>query len=123
MNYIAKIVKGHGRGKLLGFPTYNLKIPADLEVSYGIYAGLVWIEGTMYPGAFHYGPVPTFQQTTPTLEVFVLDYAPIEDPQEITFSLVKLLREIQHFSTAKDLEKQIAADVALVRQYAQEFAA
>src|SRR3989344_5941092 len=74
MKFTTPVIKGHGRGKTLGFPTFNLQIPADLQHKHGIYAGFVWIDKQKYPGAFHFGPIPVFSDSSPHLEVFVLDY-------------------------------------------------
>lgn len=41
--YTTPIVSGHGRGKLLGYPTFNLVIPEDFDAAHGIYACWVWL--------------------------------------------------------------------------------
>ena len=115
MNHTAPVVSGHGRGKLLGYPTFNLIIPKDLTDPYGIYAAWVWINGTRYAGALHFGPIPTFNNDSPTLEVFVLSYKDEEKVSEITFELAGYLREIRHFPTPEALSDQIDKDVLAVR--------
>jgi len=62
MKFESTQTKGKGRGKLMGFPTINLKIPANFELEDGIYAAKVNIENKVFVGALHYGPVPTFNE-------------------------------------------------------------
>lgn len=105
------VISGHGRGKLLGFPTLNLTPPPDLNLPHGIYAGWVAINSTLAKGAFHFGPVPTFNQPEPTLEVFVLDQKLTTTPPNLSFTLAQYLRPIKQFDNPKSLVTQIKLDV------------
>lgn len=116
MRYKARITPGHGRGKFLGFPTLNLVIPNSLDKKHGIYAGWVYLNRHKLPGAFHYGPVPAFDQPQPSLEVFVLDKHLTHTPSTIDFELLNRLRDIKNFSTQQDLVDQISRDVNQVRR-------
>ena len=116
MKLTSPVISGHGRGKLLGFPTFNLKIPPELSAKHGIYAAWVWIGGQKYQGALHFGPVPTFKNPRPSLEIFLLDYADEEPVHELTFELVSYLRPIEAFASPEALAQQIAEDVSRIRQ-------
>ena len=118
--YRAKVIRGAGRGKGLGFPTLNLAIPAKFEPEHGVYAGAVSWDGNQYWGAFHYGPIPTFENESPSLEVYVLDAEVNDPPKEITFQLTKYLRPIIKFETPEALAEQIQKDTELVRAVAQD---
>ncbi len=116
MKFTAPVIKGKGRGKdIVGFPTFNIAIPRELQVEHGIYACRVWIGQTEYRGALHYGPVPTFQDTEISLEIFILDYQDAAPVTELTFELGPYLRPITPFTTAQALHAQIALDVEQVR--------
>lgn len=115
MRYTARVIPGQGRGKTLGFPTFNLKIPPHLSTKPGIYAGYVWIDDQKYQGAFHYGPIPVFKDSAPHLEVFVLDYSPNYPVTSITFEPIKYLRPIRNFPNPAALARRISLDVAQVR--------
>lgn len=113
-------VKGKGRGKLLGFPTVNCVIPSSLTISHGIYAVQVIVDGVRLQGAAHFGPVPTFDQKDPTLEIFFLDVhdedlAGIEH-KEFSVEFVARLRDVQFFSAQEDLIAQMTRDVAETRK-------
>lgn len=113
-------VKGKGRGKLLGFPTVNCVIPSGFTISHGIYAVLVAVDGVRLQGAAHFGPVPTFNQADPTLEIFFLDahdddLAGIEH-REFSVEFVSRLRDVQFFASQGDLIAQMTKDVEEVRK-------
>ncbi len=108
-----KVITGQGRGqKILGYPTLNLTIPKDFNYKLGIYAGWVYIEKTPYKGAFHYGPIPTFNSHQNSLEVFILNTDIPTPPPNVEIELVKYLRPIKAFETPQQLTDQITLDVA-----------
>jgi drug/metabolite transporter (DMT)-like permease len=115
--YSAEIIKGRGRGKGLGFPTFNLVIPKKFKEKHGIYAAKVWIDKRSYAGALHYGPIPTFHEIKPVLEVNILDYNDGKEIQNIDFEIIRYLRPVKSFSSQKALTAQIANDVAQIRHF------
>ena len=118
MIFHTKQVKGQGRGHAIGFPTINLIIPGNLEMDYGIYAVWVVINDITFKGALHYGPVPTFNQSTPSMEVYLLDVTddtvPNTEDVEIEIDIVQYIRAIKTFDDVEDLMNQIAQDVQIV---------
>lgn len=141
MKYTSTVITGQGRGKGLGFPTFNLQIPSALKLKPGIYACWVWIERKQYQGAMHFGPIPVFNQTSLSLEIFVLDYSAddltrpsaatgsrygqIGSQREavlrrrvnrLTFTPIKYLRPIKNFPSSQALSNQISHDVAQIRR-------
>ena len=118
MIFHTKQVKGQGRGHAIGFPTINLIIPTNFEMDYGIYAVWVVINDITFKGALHYGPVPTFNQTTPSMEVYLLDVTddtvPNTEDVEIEIDTVQYLRLVKTFDDVEDLMNQIAEDVQMV---------
>ena len=119
MQYRAEIIKGKGRGKtVVGFPTFNLKIPAEFDpkTREGVYACSVWFDGKKYAGALHYGPTPTFDEGHSVLEIFVLGYDSTDPLSELTFELGPYLRPVATFLEPKALRAQIALDIQRVRR-------
>ena len=107
----AAVIPGKSRGRGLGFPTFNLRLPTDLTAEEGIYAGWVHLDGRRYPGAFHFGPVPTFAELERSLEVHIIGGSFSAAPAELDFELVSWIREVRPFATPEKLAAQIAADV------------
>jgi len=114
--YHSQVISGKGRGKTIGFPTLNLTIPPELSIQHGIYAGWVMVKGHRYPGAFHFGPIPTFADSRISLEVFVLDHTFAPVPKQVSFQLISFLRPIKSFSSPASLSSQISSDVTNTKQ-------
>jgi len=117
-------IKGKGRGKPMGFPTINLKIPDNFELKDGIYAAKVTIENKVFKGALHYGPVPTFAEQEKSLEVYLIEVTNENlvgygmedlDGKLIIIEIIKYLREIIKFKLVEDLVKQIEEDVKEIK--------
>lgn len=122
MQFKSTRVSGKGRGKPMGFPTINLKIPENFELKNGIYAVKVIIDNKYYKGALHYGPVPTFGELQKSLEVYLIkteqaDYELLEnlDGKIIKIEIIKFLRDIIKFKLVEDLVKQITEDVKQIK--------
>ena len=113
--YVVSVIAGRGKGKEIGFPTLNLKIPRPFSHQYGIYAGWVEIDGKKHMAAIHYGPIPVFGQKESSLEAYVLDTEIHSPPREITLFLGQYLRDIRSFPDNRALGAQIAKDVEETR--------
>lgn len=119
MKFKSHQVKGKGRGKLLGFPTINLETPENFKLKDGIYAVRVYIDGSSFIGALHYGPIPTFNETEKTLEVFLIDIDPKNLPEQISeleIEIIKYLRPVMSFGNPEELAEQIGKDVEETKQ-------
>lgn len=111
------VVRGDGRGRTLGFPTANLKVadPSKLVPPAGIYA--VWgvLRGGAVPGALHIGPRPTFQGSTPTIELHLMDYEGDLYGERVRVDFVEHLRPVLPFDSVAALVEQMKADVEQAR--------
>ncbi len=109
------VVGGKGRGKKLGFPTINL-LTEKINFPFGIY--ICWIRYKnyeIYKGLLFYGSRLTFAETDPSLEILLLQFVPqTKLGQKIQFKLMKYLREVKKFSSAKELIKQIKKDLQAI---------
>lgn len=121
------VVRGDGRGRVLGFPTANVAppmhsaIPAD-----GVYAA--WftvlghgpVVGTVTPGeryqaAVSVGTNPTFSGRTRTVEAFVLDTEADLYGQHVAVDFVARIRGQEKFDSIDDLVVAMGADTARAR--------
>lgn len=118
-NYFMRSTVEHGakRGRQLGFPTANLRIPPNkLIPPNAIYASRVDIDGQTYGGATSIGFRPTFGGNTLTVEVFVLDFDGDLYDKPITVWFVQRLRAEKRFATVPALQQQMARDVENARR-------
>lgn len=111
-----KVVHGHHRGKLLGFPTANLRTEKELIPKNGVYAVKVKIDQEMYNGACNIGPNPTFGDEAIAIEVFLFDFTDDLYEKELRLFFIERIRDEMKFPGAAALQKAIGADVAQCRE-------
>lgn len=114
---IAGIVSpGAQRGQALGWPTANLRLPADRVVPLdGVYATVMVWNQQRFDSVAYIGTRPTFDAGERLLEVYVLDAGPELYGQSITVQLVERVRGDMHFDGGEALSRQIALDVERTR--------
>jgi riboflavin kinase/FMN adenylyltransferase len=118
------VVRGHQRGRALGFPTANLEttpypaVPAD-----GVYAG--WLasldsdgrETARWPAAISVGTNPTFEGRDRTVEAYALDRDDLDlYGVHVAVDFAARLRGMVRFDSAAALVEQMYQDVADARE-------
>lgn len=117
----AEVVGGDRRGRLLGFPTANLRVDAGkVTPGNGIYAvrvGLPGDHGVMRPAVASVGVRPTFGDGNARLvEAHLLDLSMDLYGVRIETAFVAWLRAEERFTTVEALIHQMAQDVTQARQ-------
>ncbi len=108
------VTQGDQRGRLLGFPTANVAVPAQISLpADGVYAG--WYErpdGTRYPCAINLGRRPTFYDhaTTSLLEAHLLDFEGDLYGEAARVQFVAFLRSERKFDGIDALVAQLKLD-------------
>jgi riboflavin kinase/FMN adenylyltransferase len=113
------VAHGDQRGRLLGYPTANVSLPAAIALpADGVYAG--WYQrpdGLRRAAALSIGRRPTFyaDQELSLLEAYLLDFDGdlYDEPARVEF--VAHLRSQAKFETAQSLSEQMGRDVATTR--------
>jgi riboflavin kinase / FMN adenylyltransferase len=118
------VVRGHQRGRGLGFPTANLEtaphtaVPAD-----GVYAG--WLvaldaagaQAQRWPAAISVGTNPTFDGQERTVEAYALDRDDLDlYGMHMAADFTSRIRGQARFDSVAELIEQMHADVAAARQ-------
>ena len=108
-------------GKVIGFPTANLKFnEEDLVPKHGVYVTQVCCEGRNYGGILNIGYNPTFGEEQLVAETHIFDFNEDIYGKPIKVSLLKFLRSEKKFSGPKDLSEQITKDVLLAKKILAE---
>jgi riboflavin kinase / FMN adenylyltransferase len=114
------VVRGEGRGRTIGFPTANLQIGYGdkLLPGPGIYAVRALLRRGNFAGALHVGPRPTFQGSSPSIELHLLDFDSGTDlyGAEVRVDILERIREVRAFGSVEELTQQIERDVRQARR-------
>ncbi|HEX8981138.1 MAG TPA: riboflavin kinase [Ktedonobacterales bacterium] len=114
------VIGGDRRGRLLGFPTANLRLePAKLTPGNGIYAAWVWLPGATspWPAAVSIGVRPTFEQDGRRLiEAHLLDATIDLYGVELQVQFVEWLRAEERFDGVEALIEQMNKDRERARE-------
>ena len=112
-----QVIQGRDRGgRLLGFPTANLKLFEELIPKPGVYATEVLVGDEVYVGATNIGYSPTFDNGTFSVETHILDFSGDIYGEIIYLRFVERLRDERTFSGAEELSTQINKDVQRARE-------
>ncbi|WP_433227224.1 bifunctional riboflavin kinase/FAD synthetase [Microtetraspora malaysiensis] len=119
------VVRGHQRGRALGFPTANVESPQHTAIpADGVYAGYLRCtespsryEGELWPAAISVGTNPTFQNVARTVEAYALDRDDLDlYGMRVAVDFTMRLRDNLKFDSIEALIEQMHADVAEARR-------
>jgi riboflavin kinase / FMN adenylyltransferase len=118
------VVRGHQRGRALGFPTANLEMPPHTAIpADGIYAG--WLASLdsdgcdvqRWPAAISIGTNPTFGEGERTVEAYAIDRDDLDlYGVHAAIDFIARLRGTLRFDSVDALVAQMRRDVDLARE-------
>ncbi len=112
-----KVVTGDKLGRQLGFPTANLDVTGLVLPPNGVYAGIINLNGKLYRVALNIGFRPTVTAGVQLrVEAHLLDFDGELYGSELEIEIGEKLRDEKKFSSPDELKKQIAHDIAEVRE-------
>jgi riboflavin kinase/FMN adenylyltransferase len=105
------VAQGDKRGRLIGYPTANLKLEHVLHPAFGIYAVRAHLpDGRVFDGAANFGVRPMFAVESPLLEVHLFGFSGDLYGALIAVEFIAYLRPEKKFDTIEALQAQIARD-------------
>jgi riboflavin kinase/FMN adenylyltransferase len=111
-----KVVRGDGRGRMIGFPTANLEVWEELVIPLnGVYAGWATVRGQRYAAVTNVGTRPTFDGVSVRVEPHLLDFDDDIYGEALCVTFEERLRAEQKFSGIDALRAQLKQDVAAAR--------
>jgi len=112
------IVRGTGRGRVMGIPTANLEIDSEkLIPANGVYAVWAQVGAQRYLGALNIGVAPTLRDDAARIvEVHLLDYTGDLYGVHLQLEFMARIRDEQRFSGPETLVQQIHRDIEAVRR-------
>lgn len=116
-----KVVKGKKRGRLIGYPTANIKPYHEVIPPRGVYSVRIkWGYRGIYSGILNIGKRPTFGggfEKEPVVEVHIFDFDCQLYGEELEVFFGRKIREEIKFSGKEDLIRQIKKDERLARKH------
>lgn len=107
------IVTGMQRGRLLGFPTANIKLDESKKAlpKNGVYIVNCFLEGEIFSGIMNAGFRPTFENIHElVVEVHILNFDRDVYGKSMTIEILKRIRDEKRFNTKEELINQIEND-------------
>lgn len=114
---IGPVVKGHGRGRKIGFPTANIDSSAEIVPADGVYAGEVILDGKALPAMVNIGTNPTFEDLARTIEACILNFDRDIYGQEVEVRFLERIRPEIKFKSVEELVKQIEKDQEVIEEF------
>ncbi|HEV2566054.1 MAG TPA: bifunctional riboflavin kinase/FAD synthetase [Microvirga sp.] len=108
----AQVRHGDKRGRELGYPTANMRLPDDCRLRHGIYAVRAAAAGRPVDGVASFGRRPTFDNGAPLLEVHLFDFAGDLYGQSLDVEFVGWIRGEERFEGIEALIAQMDRDSA-----------
>ncbi|MFC1554108.1 bifunctional riboflavin kinase/FAD synthetase [candidate division KSB1 bacterium] len=108
-----QVIHGDKRGRILNYPTANIKIENKDKCipGNGVYVVKIDIEGDSHFGVMNIGVRPTFDKSEKTLEIHILDFSQEIYGTELKVSFLDKLRDEKKFNSADILKSQIDSDI------------
>ncbi len=106
----AQVVHGDKRGRELGYPTANLRLPPDCGLKYGVYAVRVGVGGTRYGGVANFGRRPMFDRGAVLLEVFLFDFSGDLYGAALDVAFISWIRPEMNFASVEELIRRMDDD-------------
>jgi riboflavin kinase/FMN adenylyltransferase len=102
---------GETRGRTLGFPTANIRLPDGCGLRHGIYAVRAAVApGEVLDGVASFGRRPTFDDGAPLLEVFLFDFDGDLYGRTVRVEFLDWIRDEQRFPSAEALVRRMDED-------------
>jgi riboflavin kinase/FMN adenylyltransferase len=115
------VVKGKNRGgRLLGFPTANLRPVDALIPKRGVYAVTVQVDERLCDGVTNIGYNPTFGDAALSVETHLLDFSGDLLGKTIRVNFIQRLRDEKTFPNVETLSAQIGKDIIEARRLLKE---
>ena len=106
----SQVQHGDKRGRDLGYPTANLRMPEDCPLLQGIYSVKVKVGDDWYGGVASYGRRPTFDNGAALFEVYLFDFKGDLYGKTLRVHVVSYLRGEAKFDSADALVTQMDQD-------------
>jgi riboflavin kinase / FMN adenylyltransferase len=116
-SFRGSVVTGDGRGRELGYPTINIRLPSlrKLLPPPGVYAVRARTRRGSLGGMMNLGPRPTFGDYELSFEVHLFDTGGDWYGEQLSIEMIRRLRDTTRFPSVDALIEQLGRDAADAR--------
>ncbi len=111
---LGTVIKGHKRGRIIGYPTANINPHHEAIPPSGVYAVKIILYNRVYKGILNIGVKPTFKKSPgdreSTIEVHIFNFSNYIYGRDLEVIFVKKIRREKKFKDMFYLRKQIKRD-------------
>ncbi len=111
-----RVVRGHGRGRGLGFPTANVRTESEI-LPPGVFLSLVTAGRRSVPALTNVGTDPTFGRGPVGVESYLLGFRGSLYGRDVAVKLLRRLRPERKFASPEALKRRMEADLAEAERY------
>lgn len=111
------VTEGEKRGRILGFPTANLKTDWDLLPKPGVYITQCHLEDSIHKSITNIGFRPTFGKNSLLIESHIFDFNSEVYGKKLRVEFLSRLRDEKKFEGIDELKKAISNDVEAANKY------
>ena len=117
-----KVIRGKARGRLLGYPTANLRYTYQMPPSKGIYASWTKIEGEKiwHMSAVSTGTRPQYNGVEEILEVYIFNFSGNLYQKRIRVAFIEKIRDEEIFKNEEELKVQMKNDCIKIQRILEE---
>lgn len=113
--FCSEIIDGDKRGRKLGIPTANQKLPENFVVpKFGVYKSLVTVDGEAFNAVTNIGIRPTVGTDVILSETHILNFSGDIYGKTVDVRLIGYIRDEKKFESFDELKSQINEDIKSV---------
>ena len=116
-----RIIRGTKKGKLLGYPTANVRLYNYDKIRHGVWATIVKMNDKVYKSISHVGSPISFGNKRKKIETFIFNYDKNLYNKIIEIKFVKWLRKTKRFSNKEALIEQIEKDCLQAKEIISKY--
>ncbi len=118
------VVRGHGRGKKLGYPTANIDLDDKKKLipKIGVYAVKFFVRNAWYDGMMSIGHNPTFHESHErTTEVNIFDFDEDIYGENVTVKCIERTRDEKKFNAIEELIQEMGHDKITIQKILKHY--
>jgi riboflavin kinase/FMN adenylyltransferase len=122
VSILGTVIKGDQRGRLLGFPTANIRPHHEIIPSSGVYLAKAFLRRKVFTGLSYIGRKPTFnspgqKSAGVSIEMYIFNLQNNLYGEDLEIQFLKKLRNDRKFSGPQQLITQIKKDISLAKVF------